>query len=179
LKTETLTCAPNLTWTTPQDAQVTYQVKRPNNNADTDVFLDGIKLIITTSLNPLRGQTLGTTVIGMSPGGGNKGVMYLWGTVYTPFGVINADFKNQNQTGFARGAVVNAFTGSNVPPAQKLPPFALPVPPATYSDRIVDLTAKVAGRQVLKSRVKFEDGGGATPGNVVDVLSWTAVNPPS
>lgn len=177
LKTDTLTCAPNITWTTPADAQVTYQLQRGNNNASTKEFLDGIQLVVTTVLNPLRAQTLGTTVIDVSPGGGNKGVMYLWGTVYTPFGVVNADFKNQNQTGFARGAIVNGFAGTNVPPAQKLPPFALPVAPATYADRVVDLTAKVNGKQVLKSRVRFQDSGGATPGNVIDVLSWIAVNP--
>jgi hypothetical protein len=179
LKTDTLTCTPNLTWVTPADLQVTYQVTRPNNSSSTNVSLDGIQVVITTSANPLRKQTLGTTVIDVSPGGGNNGVMYLWGTVYAPFGVINADFKNNNQTGFARGAVVNAFTGSNVPPAQKLPPFALPPAPLTYADRVVDLTARVNGKQVLKSRVRFNDLGGGSPGNTVDVLSWTAVNPPS
>jgi hypothetical protein len=175
--TDTVTCTPPASWT-PANTDITYRLQRGNNNADTNAFLDGIQLVITTSINPLRGETLGTTVIDVSPGGGNEGVIYLWGTVYTPFGFINADFKHQNQTGFARGAIVNGFTGSNVPPAQKLPPFALPVPPATYADRVVDFTAVSHGKQVLKSRVVYADGGGSTPGNAVNVLSWTGVNPP-
>ena len=176
--TDTITCTPNPAWTTPANTDITYRLQRGNNNADTNAYLDGIQLIITTSINPLRGQTLGTTVIDISPGGGNKGVAYLWGTVYTPFGVINADFKNQNQTGFTRGAIVNAFTGSNVPPAQKLPPFALPVAPTCYADRVVDFVAMAHAKQVLKSRVVYQGGCPPTASNAVSILSWTGVNPP-
>jgi len=176
LRSDTLTCSPNLLVTSPADTQVTYQVKRPNNSSSTDVRLDGIQVAVTYTLNPLRGQTFGTTSVDVSPGGGNKGVMYLWGTVYTPFGTLNADFKNQNQTGFARWAIVNALTGSNVPPAQKLPPFALPVPPLKYDDRTVDLTAQRNGKVVLRSRVQFHDNYGANLGQTVSVLSWTSVN---
>jgi hypothetical protein len=179
LKTDTLTCTPNLTFSTPADAQVTYQVKRPNNSSSTNVSLDGIEVVITTSTDTLKQQTLGTTLVEISPGGGNKGVTYLWGTVYAPYAVLNLDFKNNNQTAFARGVVINALTGSNVPPAQKLAPFSLPEAPSTYENRVVDLTARVNGRQVLKSRVEFDDDGGSSPGNIVNVLSWTSVNPPT
>jgi hypothetical protein len=178
LRTDTVTCTltPNLAWNTATDAQVTYQVQRPNNSSSTDVRIDGIQLVVNYSaVNPLRGQTLGTTIIDISPGGGNKGVLYLWGTVYTPFAMVNVDFKNQSQSAFSRGAIINGLTGSNVPPAQKLPPFVLPVPPLKYDDRRVQLTAVLNGKSVLISRVDFDDALGSNLGNTVNVLSWYSI----
>lgn len=180
LVTQSVTCTPNLAWTTPTDAQVTFTVKRPGNgnpNQSTTVTLDGVELVVTYAANPmepLRGYTLGTAIISMTPGGGNKGELYLWGTVYAPFGVIDIDFKNNNNTGFGRGAVINAFTGSNVPPAQTLAPFTEPVPATKYEDRNVILRAYVDGQAdpAVVAYVTYRDAGGDDLGRTVDVLSW-------
>jgi hypothetical protein len=184
LVTQSVTCTPNLAWTAPVDTQVGFTVKRPgsgNPNQSTTVRLDGVELLVSYAANPvapLRGETLGTTIISMNPGGGNQGELYVWGTVYAPFGVIDIDFKNNSNTGFGRGAVINAFLGSNVPPAQTLAPFTEPAPATKHDDRNVILRAYVDGRDspAVVAYVTYRDEGGDDLGRTVDVLSWDSVD---
>jgi hypothetical protein len=136
--------------------------------------LNGIELVITYTPPGLRQQTPGTTLISMGPGGGNRGQIYVQGSVYAPYATLDLDLKNNNEAGFNRGTVINAFSGSNVPPAQVFAAFNLPGQ-NSFADRKVALVATVAGRREIRAVVQFDDTS-AIPGAAIKKLSWTAVN---
>ena len=174
MQTDTVTCPANQLWLNPADAQVTLTSTRPNSNGSTNVALDGIELLITYTPPGLRAETPGTVLVNMTAGGGNKGQIYVQGTVYAPYASINLDFKNNNEAAFNRGAVINQFTGTNVPPSQTFSALAVPGP-NNYSDRVVELIASRGGSRVLRARVTFDDSA-ITPGQKATINAWTAVN---
>jgi hypothetical protein len=174
MATDTVTCPANQLWLQPADAQVVFTAQRPNSAGNTNVALDGIELLITYTPPGLRAQTVGTELINMDAGGGNKGQIYVQGTVYAPYASIHLDFKNNNEAAFNRGVVVGSFDGTNVPPSQTFSPLSLPGP-NNYSDRVVELIATRDGSRVLRARVRFDDSA-VTPGQLAPILAWTAVN---
>jgi len=122
--------------------------------------------------------TAGTTLVNMSTGGGNKGEILVWGTVYAPLSVISIDFKNNSAAFFPRGAVIDRFVASSVPPSQAFGSFMRPSANA-FSDRFVTLTATL-GSNSLTANVWFRDNGPGgegegEPGNgdpAVTVRRW-------
>ncbi len=175
MQTDTVTCPANQPWLDPADATVALTSTRPNSNGTTNVSLDGIELLVTYTPPGLRAQTPGTVLVNMTAGGGNKGQVFVQGTVYAPYASINLDFKNNNEAAFNRGAVINRFTGTNVPPSQTFSAFSLPAPDH-FADRVVVLIATRAGNRVLRAKVSFDDSDPSLPGQTVTVNSWTAVN---
>jgi hypothetical protein len=174
LQTDTVTCPANQSWLTPADARVTLTATRPNSNGSTNVTLDGVEIVVTYTPPGLRRQVPGTTLVSMPPGGGNSGKIFVQGSVYAPYATMNLDLKNNNEAGFNRGTVINAFTGSNVPPAQVFAAFSLPGQNA-FSDRKVALVASIGGRRQIRAVVEFDDAG-VDAGATVKTVSWTAVN---
>ncbi len=175
MQTDTVTCPANQVWLNPADAQVTFTSTRPNSDGSTDVALDGIELVVTYTPPGLRAQTVGTVLVNMDAGGGNKAQIYVQGTVYAPYALLNLDFKNNNEAAFNRGVVIGRFIGTNVPPSQTFAPLSLPGP-NNYSNRVVELIAKRDGNRVLRARVTFDDSGPTTPGESITINAWTAVN---
>ncbi len=175
MQTDTVTCPANQQWLNPADATAALTSTRPKSNGTTNVALDGIELLVTYTPPGLRAQTPGTVLVNMSAGGGNKGQIFVQGTVYAPYASINLDFKNNNEAAFNRGAVINSFTGTNVPPSQTFSAFSLPAPDH-FADRMVVLTATRAGNRVLRAKVSFDDSDPSLPGKTVTIDSWTAVN---
>jgi hypothetical protein len=49
-----------------------------------------------------------------------------------------------------------------------------PISPTGYTDRTVDLTATIDGKQYVYARVRFVDGNGDNPGYRVKILEWSA-----
>jgi hypothetical protein len=96
------------------------------------------------------------------------------GSVYAPYATFNLDLKNNNEAGFNRGTVINAFNGSNVPPAQVFAAFNLPGQ-NSFADRKVALVATIGGKRQIRTVVQFDDSG-AVAGATVKKLSWTAIN---
>lgn len=174
LQTDTVTCPVNQLWLNPADATLTLQTTRPSSNGSTNVSLDGAQVVVTYTTPTLRKETAGTTLISMPPGGGNSGKIYVQGSVYAPYATMNLDLKNNNEAGFNRGTVINAFTGSNVPPAQVFATFNLPGQNA-FADRKVALVATIGRQRQIRAVVHFDDSG-ITSGATVNVLTWTAVN---
>ena len=174
MQTDTITCPANQQWLTANDAQVSFAATRPNSNGSTATTLDGIELVVTYTPPGLRQETPGTTLISMGPGGGNRGQIYVQGSVYAPYATLNLDLKNNNEAGFNRGTVVNAFTGANVPPAQVFAAFNLPGQ-NSFANRKVALVATVDGRRQIRAVIQFDDSG-VVPGATIKKLSWTAVN---
>lgn len=166
LHTDTVSCASNVKWATPAAPQVTYTVTRPNSNGTTNVKLDGIELVVTYTPPYLKAETPGTTLLNMSTGGGNKGEILVWGTVYAPLAVLNIDFKNNSAAFFTRGGVIDRFLAANVPPAQTFGTFGLPSS-GSYTDRFVTLTATL-GSNTLTANVWFQDNAGGGDGGVWD-----------
>jgi hypothetical protein len=173
--TDTVACPANQTWLNPADAQVTLTSTRPNSNGSTNVALDGIELVVTYTPPGLRAQTVGTVLVNMDAGGGNKGQIYVQGTVYAPYASFHLDFKNNNEAAFNRGVVIGSFDATNVPPSQIFAPLSLPGP-NNYANRVVELVATRSGTRVLRARVTFDDSSATTPGQKATVDAWTAVN---
>jgi hypothetical protein len=173
LTTQTVTCATNLTWTGTAPATVIYQFQRPSGSGTTGMELDGVELEVTYVPPGLRAQTMGTTALAMTAGGGNKAQVWLRGTVSLPRAAVNLDLKNNNEFAVTHGAVVLSITIANVPPAQDVPTFGLPGG-GSFTDRRVDLVARIAGTRTLRARVVLVDDPG--PGHAVLVEAWNAVN---
>jgi len=98
----------------------------------------------------------------------------MWGTVYAPFAGANIDFKNNNETSFGRGVVLNFFVATGVPPSQTFPPIDLPTAGGSYANRDVILVASLHGQTWVRARVEYDDQGGTAPGDKVIVKSWTS-----
>jgi hypothetical protein len=174
MQTDTVACPANQLWLNPADAQVTFSARRPNSGGNTNVALDGAELLVTYTPPGLRAQTVGTVLVNMDAGGGNKGQLYVQGTVYAPYALITLDFKNNNEAAFNRGVVIGRFDATNVPPSQTFSALTLPGP-NNYANRVVELIATRDANRVLRARVTFDDSA-ITPGQKATINAWTAVN---
>lgn len=173
LATATVPCATNLLWTAPGDLTATWAFQRPNSGGSTQMRLDGVELEVTYVPPGLRAQDLGVKAVEMTAGGGNKATLRVWGSVYLPRAAVELDLKNNNEAVFARGAVLLALTVSNVPPAQTEATFSLPGG-GTFTNRVVDLVARIGTTRTLRARIEFVDVPAA--GTQVFVRAWNAVN---
>lgn len=173
LTTTTVTCATNLLWTAPGDLTATWAFQRPNSSGPTTMRLDGVELEVTYIPPGLRAQDLGVKAVEMTVGGGNKATLRVWGSVYLPRAEVELDLKNKNEAVFARGAVLLALTVSNVPTAQTEATFGLPGG-GTFTNRVVDLVARIDTTPTLRARIEFLDVPAA--GTQVFARAWDALH---
>jgi hypothetical protein len=105
----------------------------------------------------------------------NQARIQLLGGIYAPTGTIA--FNSQN-VALSDPTLVGGLTAKyltlNQSPLSTATLVSAPVTsgPTTYADRVVNLTATIAGATVATAQVKFVDGGGSSPGSSVQVLSW-------
>lgn len=107
----------------------------------------------------------------------NKQNAYVHGIVYLPTSSVALNLQNKTATYYDGGFVllhgsfdVSASSKQIDSPVSTVACSALS---PCKSDRHLDFTASVDGTPWIRSRVKFDDGGGTSPGRGHDIESWS------
>lgn len=110
---------------------------------------------------------------------GKKPFVFMHGAVYLPTSRATISMHNKSQTSYD-GAVVLYELNADVNPSikQDSAPFSLiacTIATACRTDRDVIFTASVPGRQLLRTVLQINDGGGGTPGLASSLTQWSVL----
>lgn len=165
---------------------VKYEVAMAGNSTAATATLDGVRIDVQWLTAGFAAQSGCTTLLGYAaPGGdashcptvrtdGANSNFAVHGVIYVPNGVVDVNLTNVSSQLFMRGIVArSAFL--NVTPATEFSGAVVSVPggAAARSPRDVELVAYIGTQEMLRSRVKFDDGAdGSKPGQKVTVSRW-------
>jgi hypothetical protein len=144
-------------------------VATARNGRSFTTYLDGVQLVASYIPAVPRAQDAGgEPLIANNPGSGNTPTFYVWGTVYTPNGDLNIDFKNNATIAFDRGVIVRRLIVAAVPSTDTRGAFRLGT-----GGRLVEFVATTSdGVERLRALVRFVDTS-STPGRITRVQRWS------
>jgi hypothetical protein len=180
------------TWTIPTTcidsiadltgATVKWEVNNPNSSGTPSVTstLDGAELTANYQAQGLQAKAAGSKIVWMyGDYGDHTPEIYLWGTVYAPTSRIELGLFGVATTvaRFGRGVVLAGLNVANLTVNQPYVAFGNANGVAHYQDRQVELIATIGGTRQLRVVVQFDDSTDPnTPGKIVKIISWNAVN---
>ncbi len=142
------------------------------NRGSVTVGLDHVALHGSETTAQVRAQACDCEAFFVdNDGRGNSAAAFVWGTVVLPTADVRAHFGGSSTFRLARGVIARQFRLEGVPTNDpNFIPVSLPGG-GTYSGRIVEFEAQIAGRPKLRARVRLPDPV-AEPTQAPVILAW-------